>query len=514
MLRNSRLIAAMCLTGAVVIWGMLDTPGLASFAGEAVSKLFRSRGWFVMLTATTLLITCGVLAVGRTGSIRLGRDEDRPEFSTFSWLTMMFAAGMGVGLLFYGVAEPVRHFLFFRNFEIPQEAAAQAMVMTIFHWGLHAWAIYGLVGLVIAYFGFRLGTRQMLSAPIVHVFGHRPWARPLGWLVDVLTIYAIAIGLAGSFAMGVFQAQSGLVRLLGIEDPGLTLSLAIFAALCVAYFLPLMRELGAGMAKLSNAAILITVALMVFILLAGPTGFLAGSLVQATGDYLTDFFHRGMVTYAFWDGEVPKYFADWTLNYMAWWLAWAPFVGVFIARISRGRTIREFLGGVLLVPTGFSLCWFGVLGSFGFFQVYNKRYDLDIVTTDINGATFALLDTLPGSTILAAATMAAALLFIITSVVSAAYVLAMFSSGGDETPPTRMKLIWGVILGALGLVMIVTDSVEAVRSIIALSANPFVFIVLLLMVCLLKAIKHEPDTAHAVEPISESTKQTDREVSP
>ena len=191
---------------------------------------------------------------------------------------MMFAAGMGVGLLFYGVAEPMTHYNFMSEFMKPQQAAASALSLTVFHWGLHAWAIYGLVGLVIAYFGFRHNKPQLLSAPINAVFGKSWWAKPTGFVVDVLTIYAIAIGLAGSFAMGVFQAQSGIVRIFGIEDPGLPLSLIIFGVLCVAYLLPLMRDLGSGMAKLSNAAIIITVTLLLYVLLAGPTHFLMGTV--------------------------------------------------------------------------------------------------------------------------------------------------------------------------------------------------------------------------------------------
>ncbi len=495
MLRNPIFLTAMALTSLVMIWGAVDIAGLAAFADTTVRTLFQSRGWFVMLTVTIILVCCIVLAFGPAGKIRLGADDDLPEFSTFSWLSMMFAAGMGVGLLFYGVAEPMTHYNFMSEFMKPQQAAASALSLTVFHWGLHAWAIYGLVGLVIAYFGFRHNKPQLLSAPINAVFGKSWWAKPTGFVVDVLTIYAIAIGLAGSFAMGVFQAQSGIVRIFGIEDPGLPLSLIIFGVLCVAYLLPLMRDLGSGMAKLSNAAIIITVTLLLYVLLAGPTHFLMGTVVQTMGDYITGFFPQGFAVYTFWDDTVQRWFSSWTLNYMAWWLAWAPFVGVFIARISKGRTIREFLAGVLLAPTGFSLIWFSILGAMGFFQTYNGVYDPSIVQTNINGSTFALLETLPGATITSLLTLTSALLFIITSVVSAAYVLAMFSVGGDPNPPTKMKLTWGAILGALGLIMILTDSIEAVKAIIALSANPFVFIVLLLMVCLLKSLKTEAEKA-------------------
>ncbi len=491
MFRNSVFLAAMGLTAFVVVWGVVDPQGMAALADRIVFTIFKSRGWFVMLTATSLLAACVALAVSSRGRSRLGADGVSPEFSTFSWLTMMFAAGMGVGLLFYGVAEPVAHFEIISQHVPSSQAASLALFVTIFNWGLHAWAIYGLVGLVIAYFGFRLGRPQMLSTPIRAVFGETGWPKAVGWLVDVLAIYAIAIGLAGSVAMGVFQVKSGIVRLLGVEDPGLPLALGIFAVLCAAYFIPLMRELGEGMAKLSNLAICITVGLLLFIVLTGPTGFLMNSVVGTLGVYLDKLLVTSFATFSFWDEEVARWHSEWTLNYMAWWLAWAPFVGVFIARISKGRTIREFLTGVLLMPTGFSLAWFGILGGAAFYQSHHGAVDAASITRDIDAATFLLLDTLPLPLLTSIAAIAAAMLFIVTSVVSATYVLSMFSSKGDQTPRTNIKIIWGAILSALGLVMIITESISAVRSIIALSANPFVYIVLLLLVALFKALQQE-----------------------
>jgi glycine betaine transporter len=306
-----------------------------------------------------------------------------------------------------------------------------------------------------------------------------------------LSIYAIAIGLAGSVAMGVFQVQDGLATLLGIADPGLGLALVVFAVLCLAYLLPLTVDLSKGMATLSNTAIFLAVGLMVYVLLIGPTSFLMNGITEGIGEYFAAVIPHGFMTYTFHDEAVQRWFGGWTLNYMVWWLAWAPFVGVFIARISRGRTIREFLLGVLLVPTTFSIFWFGVFGGMGFYQGAAAQLDPTIVQTNINQVSFLLLENLPLSNLTITVTILAAFLFIVTSVVSAAFVLSMFSTGGNPDPSVRIKLIWGVILGVLGLVMILSDSIEAVRQIIALSASPFVFIVLFLMMCLLKALKKE-----------------------
>ena len=492
MFRNPLLLIALAITGAIAVWGILDTAGLAAFAAALVGLQFTSRGWFIMLAVSFLLITSLLLAVSRYGRIRLGRDDDRPEFSTLSWLTMLFAAGMGVGLLYWGTAEPLTHYLLIADYTDPRQAAGQALFVTNFHWGLHAWAIYALTGLVIAYFGFRLGCPSLVGAPIVKVFGSNRLTRGVAWLSNLLAIVAIAIGLGGSVAMGVFQVKAGIDALFGLRDTGLGLALGIFAVLCLAYVLPLTVDLGRGMALLSNTAMAVAGGLMVFILLAGPTHFLMGGIVQGAGEYFGGVLTHGFRTFTFLDDRVGDWFQSWTLTYMVWWLAWAPFVGVFIARISKGRTIREFLCGVILVPTVFSIFWFGIFGGVGFYGALEVETPiLDVVRDDVSGVTFFVLDRFPWPALTVAAVVAAAFLFLITSVVSAAFVLGMFSTGGDLNPSTRVKLTWGVILGALGLVMILSDSIDAVKSIIALGALPFVYIVLLLVVCLLKALKSE-----------------------
>jgi glycine betaine transporter len=492
MFKNKLLLIALAMTIGVSIWGMIDTKGLSDFAAEQVKFTLRSRGWFVMLTVSMLLITSLVLAFSRHGRIKLGHDDDKPEFSTMSWMTMMFAAGMGVGLLFYGAAEPISHYLFLaqQGLQTPK-VANDAQLITIFNWGLHAWAIYGITGLVIAYFGFRKDAPQLISGPIRFTFGDHPVALGTGWVVDLLAIYAIAIGLAGSLALGVFQVQDGVASLFNLNTTGMRLTLTIFVILCLSYIIPLTVDLSKGMAVLSNTALIIAVGLMIYLLIAGPTSFLMDGIVESIGDYFFEVIRAGFSTYTFFDETVKVWFESWSLNYMVWWLAWSPFVGVFIARISRGRTIREFILGVLLAPTIFSIFWFGVFGGLGFYQGAARQLDPSVVNDNINQTTFLLLQNMPLSWLTTVATTIAAFLFIVTSVVSAAYVLAMFSTGGSQNPSVKIKLIWGVILGALGLVMILSGSVGAIRNIIAMSAGPFVFVVLLLLLCLLKSLKHE-----------------------
>ena len=252
MFRNPLLLVALLLTGAIAVWGIVDTAGLADLAATLVGIQFTSRAWFIMLTVSFMLIVSICLALSRYGGIKLGRDDDEPEFPTLSWLTMLFAAGMGVGLLYWGTAEPLTHYLLIAEYRDPRESAGLALFITNFHWGLHAWSIYALTGLVIAYFGFRRGCPSLVSAPILKVFGANALTRSVGWLSDLLAIVAIAIGLGGSVAMGVFQVKEGIDALLGLEGTGLELALAIFVVLCLSYILPLMVDLGRGRLAVSN----------------------------------------------------------------------------------------------------------------------------------------------------------------------------------------------------------------------------------------------------------------------
>ena len=491
MLKNPLLATALLITSAIAVWGIVDTAGLTAVATRLVEIQFASRSWFIMGSVSFMVFIGLWLALSRHGRIRLGRDDERPEFSTTSWLSMLFAAGMGVGLLFWATAEPLTHFMIARDYMEPSAAASRGLLITNFHWGLHAWAIYGVTGLVIAYFAFRLNQPTLVSAPLLHVFGANRMTRSVGWLSDLLAIVAIAIGLGGSFAMGVFQVQSGVEALFGLDPLGLPLALGIFAALCVAYTPPLLVGLDRGMAILSKGAMGIAIGLMIFILLLGPTHFLMRGMLESFGDYLTGAIPRGFRTYTYMDEHVDGWFRSWTLTFMVWWIAWAPFVGVFIARISRGRTIREFILGVMLVPTVFSICWFGVFGGIGFYGVREGVPVLDVVTEDVGSTMFFVLEQFPAPTLTIGAVVAAAFLFIVTSVVSAAFVLGMFSTGGDLNPSRRVKLAWGVILGGLGLVMILSGGIDAVKSIVALGALPFIYVMLLLVVCLLKALKRE-----------------------
>jgi glycine betaine transporter len=485
------LVIALLISAGVALWGIIDPQGLGAGAAQIVAMQFKSRGWFIMLEASGLLLVAIFLITSKYGTIRLGPEGSKPEFSTPAWIAMLFAAGMGVGLLFYGAAEPLSHFTVLRQSMPDADAAQLSLFVTYLNWGFHAWAIYGVVGLVIAYFAFRRGGKLLLSTPIKDVYGVHRWTVGLGWVFDLLSIVAIAVGLAGSLAMGVFQIQTGLAGLLKISNPN-ALTMPIFAAMCVAFIIPLRRELGDGMAKLSNLAMILAISLMIYLLIFGPTSYIMNSIVSGAGRYGFNVLPAGFSTTEFFDKQLSDWFESWTLNYMIWWLAWSPFVGIFIARISRGRTIREFLLGVIVVPTLFSIFWFGVFGGISFSSVFGGDDTLlNVNNANLDATTFALLQQFWISPITQTATILAAFLFVVTSVVSAGFTLAMIGSGGDDNPSTGIRTIWGGVLGALGLAMIFVNDIGLVRSIIAVSAIAFVFIVPILVICLLRAIKQE-----------------------
>ncbi|QFT28956.1 Glycine betaine transporter OpuD [Labrenzia sp. THAF82] len=490
-MKNSRILLAtsISLCAFVGIWGVISPDSLLVFAESIVNQYFISRGWFVMLSVTIMLLFCLALTLTKFGDIRLGADTDRPEYSTPTWIAMLFAAGMGVGLLFWAVAEPLTHFYFVKDV-LPQPIAAeQALLAANFNWGIHAWAIYGTTALAIAYFSYRRGTPMMVSAPLKNLFPGEFWASALGWFSDFMAIAAIAIGVAGSVAMGVFQVADGATVLMGNDTATPLMIGTVFVLMIAAYIPPLLVDLGAGMARLSNIAMALAIGLVVYTIVLGPSEFLLNSIVSGIGSYVAVVIPRGLETFTFYGDEASKWFRDWTLTYMVWWIAWGPFVGVFVARISKGRTIREFVLGVLIGPTLFSTIWFGAFGGIGIYDALNGQGDLLALTqTNVERMTFALLDRLPFSTLTTLATVLAAFLFIVTSVVSAAFVLGTFSTGGNPNPSAKVRVIWGLLLGVLGAAMILSGSMAAVRTLIALGALPFVFITVILLACLIRAL--------------------------
>lgn len=482
----------------VALTGIIWPETFSGAVSELTSTFFETLDWFFMGSVTGFLVLAAWLAIGPYGSIKLGRPEDEPEFSTASWLAMLFAAGMGVGLLFWGVAEPMTHFASPPLGEpLSPEAARQSIVLTMLHWGFHAWAVYSVGALVLAYFHYRRGTTFLAGAPIRAAFSGR-WVGPVADLADLIAVLAVALGVAGSLAMGVFQLQTGLALVVGTPADATWFALLLLLVLFAAFMTSAATSLDKGIKILSNVNMSLAILLMVFVLLVGPTPFLLRCLITGLGDYLSALPSLSFRLYPHED--LREWVGSWTLTYFIWWIAWAPFVGIFIARISKGRTIRGFVTGVLLVPTAFSLIWFSVFGGMGIYEeTVGAGGIASVVKEDVTTALFALLDRLPAPALLMGTALMLLFIFVVTSVDSATFVLGMLTSRGVMDPPRSRKFAWGITLAALGAALTLSRNIAVVRAGAISFALPLTLILLLQAAALVRSLATDPGRARGGE---------------
>ncbi len=485
--------APACL--AVATLGVIAPSKLVGAATWITTTAFGSLDWFFMLATTTILVLSIYLAFSRFGGIRLSKNNEPPEFSTPSWLAMLFAAGMGTGIMFWGVAEPLTHFLGAPGSEPGTALAARrALVITGFHWGLHAWAIYSMAALSLAYFAFRHGASYMPSEPIRLTFCGW-WVPAASLAADSIAVLAVVFGVAGSLAMGIFQVKAGLAHMTGYGFESMTASMLILLALFVAYMASAATSLDKGIKWLSTINMTLAIALVGFVLFAGPTNHLLRNFVTSLGDYGVGVVRLSLRLFPYKDQQ--GWVEGWTLTYFIWWIAWAPFVGVFIARISRGRTVREFILGVLLVPTGFSLFWFAVFGGLGLFEELHGSGGLAVVVQgDFTQALFVLFERLPLTAVLSGVAVTLVFVFLVTSADSATFVLGMLSAKGNMNPPRSSKLIWGLALAFLATALIRANTIEAAKAVAILGAIPFTFILLIQIVGFLRALLTDERSQH------------------
>lgn len=489
---------------AVAVLGLVAPGAMTAGADAITGTAFRALDWFFMAAVSAMLVLALWLAFGRYGRVRLGGDDERPEFSTISWLAMLFAAGMGVGLLFWGVAEPVIHY---SSPPVGEggtpESARRAMVLTLFHWGLHAWAVYTVAALVLAYFGFRRGTPYLAGAPLRSAFRGR-WVEPVARAADLIAVLAVVFGVAGSIAMGALQLQTGIAAVTDLSADATWLAILILALLFVSYMTSAATSLDKGIKILSDINMGLAVLLVLFVLAAGPTASLLRAMLTAVGDYTADLVGMSLRLYPY--ADLGGWLHGWTLVYFIWWIAWAPFVGIFIARISRGRTIREFVTGVLLAPTALSVVWFGTFGGTALFEdMRGAGGVVELVREDVTVALFSMFERLPLSAALSGTALALVFIFLVTSVDSATYVLGMLTSRGALDPPVRRKLAWGITLAVLGAAMRFTGSIDVVRAVSIVGALPFTLILMLQIAALLRALRE--DRARSEAPATEPAEQ-------
>lgn len=478
----------LCVTVSLV--GIVWPETLASWLGTLNHQVLPHLDGFFLLSVSAFWILLLWIGLSRFGRIRLGSQEDRPTFSTPSWLAMLFAAGMGVGLMFWGAAEPLIHFSKPPYGSALDAAAAQrALVLACFHWGFHAWGVYGLVALALAYFGFRKGLPYLPSAAIRVMFGGR-WAKRFGSFADVTAIVAVVFGVAGSIGIAVLQINAGLTHVSSAAPKSVPLSIAVLVVVVLAYMLSASTRIEQGIKWLSNINMVLALFVLSFVLITGPTSDLLRTFVDTFAAYAARVTFMPAIVYA--KTQQEAWVHGWTVNLFNWWVAWAPFVGVFVARISKGRTIRQFVLGVLIAPTIFTVLWFSVLGGTAFHQEMQGAAEMSqLVHTDVTGTLFALLGQLPWSLLLSIVAIVLMFVFVVTSADSATFVLGMLSSEGSMNPPLFSRLAWGIGLAVLGSALVLSGSVDVVREVSVLGAGPFVVVMIVQAVALLKALRQE-----------------------
>jgi choline/glycine/proline betaine transport protein len=479
---SAGLILAFALFGAL-------TPELASrvFA-EAQALIVADFGWFYIAAVAGFLVFVLFLMFSRYGDVKLGPDDSEPDYSYLSWFAMLFSAGMGIGLIFFGVAEPIQHYA------LPPvgegrtiESARQAMVLTFFHWGLHAWAIYIVVGLALAYFAFRRGLPLTIRSALYPLIGDRIYG-PIGHAVDIFAVLGTMFGVATSLGLGVLQVNAGFSYLFGLPSNTLV-QLVLILAITGMATLSVVMGLDRGVKRLSELNIILAGLMLAFVLTAGSTVFLLQAFIQNVGTYLSEVVQRTFRLYAY---EPNPWLGNWTLFYWGWWIAWSPFVGMFIARISRGRTIRQFVSGVLLVPTLFTFLWMTVFGNTAIAIDLNGTASIaNTVANNLPVALFETLEQLPLTVIVSGVATLLIITFFVTSADSGALVIDMITSGAAENPPVWQRVFWAVCAGGVAAVLLAAGGLEALQTAAIASALPFAVVMVFICYGLLRALQTE-----------------------
>ncbi len=487
-------VPASVIIAALIVFAVLYS-GTAADAFVNLNTLVTDWvGWWYVLATTGFVAFALYCGISKVGTIRLGDDNERPEFSFGAWLAMLFSAGMGIGLVFYGVAEPLTHYVnppSSLGVEGSTDAAAnQAMALTIFHWGLHAWAIYVVVGLGMAYMTYRRGRPLSVRWLLEPLLGARRVEGFIGHAVDTVAVVGTLFGVATSLGFGITQIAAGLQYLgwITVNNWWTVVMIAVITAIATA---SVVSGVSRGLKWLSNINMALAAALAGFVLLLGPTLFLLEAWVQNLGGYLQSLPSLMLRTGPFTDGA---WLGSWTIFYWGWWISWAPFVGMFIARISRGRTIREFVAGVLLIPTVIGTLWFTVFGESAILRQRNEADMLVDGKVDTNTSLFHLLGTMPIATITSVLAIVVIIVFFVTSSDSGSLVIDVLSSGGDLDPPKVTRIYWAVLEGAAAAILLLVGgagSLTALQTASIATAAPFSLIMVAACVSMLRAFRYD-----------------------
>ncbi|WP_442598955.1 glycine betaine uptake BCCT transporter [Neobacillus sp. D3-1R] len=473
----------------LVLFGVFIPSTLETVTSNVQSVITNSFGWYYLILVTLFVIVCLYFLISPIGKIRLGKQDEKPEFSVGTWLAMLFSAGMGIGLVFWGTAEPISHYALSSptgGEEGTNQAIRDALRFTFFHWGIHAWAIYGIVALVIAYFNFRHDERGLISATLRPILGKRVDGAT-GKIIDILAVLATVIGVATTLGFGATQINGGLAYLFGLPV-NFMIQLIIIVVVTVLFMMSAWSGLGKGIKILSNANMGLAGLLFLLMFILGPTLTILNLFTNTIGTYL-----QNLPSMSFrispLNEEVRTWINGWTIFYWAWWIAWSPFVGIFIARVSKGRTIREFVFGVLIAPSVIGFLWFSTFGGSAIMLEHNGIAEISSLSTE--QSLFGVFEHYPMGTFLSIVAIILIGTFFITSADSGTYVLGMMTANGSHNPSNRIKLTWGIMLSVIAIVLLYSGGLQALQNTMIAAALPFSVIMALMTISLIKALRKE-----------------------
>lgn len=487
--KNTVFSISVLLTGAFIILGIFFTDGLASIVEQIFKGIIDYFGW-VYLSAALLFVGFSIyLIFSKYGHIRLGKNTDKPEFKTISWLAMLFGAGTGVGIVFWGVAEPVTHYVNPPSGEgYTEEAANLAMQFTFFHWGIHPWAIYTVIGLALAFFQFNKKLPASVSSAFYPLLKDKIYG-PIGKTIDILAVFATVFGIATSIGLGAMQISAGVTHFFDISN-SVTLQLIVLFSATILFLISISTGLKRGIQYLSNTVMVLSVLMLTLVLVMGSTSEIFRVLFNTVGIYMGNFVEMSLNLTPFGD---YSWTGGWTIYYWAWWIAWAPFVGMFIARISKGRTIREFVLGVLLVPSLGTFIWLSVLGGQALHIIHNLGNSelAERITANVDLSLFTFLDVLPASSLLNIVGFAVIIIYYITVADTSTYVLGMLSEEGNLNPSLKIKITWGVIQSLVAAVLLMAGGLQVFQTASIIAAFPFTIIMIIMCWSLFKGFNEE-----------------------
>ncbi|MCT8467156.1 BCCT family transporter [Chromohalobacter canadensis] len=487
--RQYVFIVSALIVAVLVAIGAAFPEGFGEAASTALSAVSHYFGWFYLFSVFGFVVFLLTLAFSKYGKIRLGPQDSSPSYSFFSWISMLLAAGFGVGLVFYGMAEPMTHFL-----EPPygdmeggtEEAARYAIQYSFFNWGIHQWAAFSVVGLIIAYYQFRKGQAGLVSNVLSTMTAKRPKLRKVGPALDVFAVVATVMGVATSIGLAVLQINGGLHEVFGVEE-GIKWQFIIMGAMFLCYMASTWSGLDKGIKRLSNLNMVLCFTLMFYVLFTGPTVAILETITLGIGDYLQNIVGMSLRIAPYSDNT---WASNWTIFYWAWVIAWSPFVGTFVARVSRGRTIKEYVFGVLFVPPLLACLWIGVFGGAALNMELTGDVGLASATADnITVALFQMFNLMPFSNVLSVVALFLIFIFLVTSADSATYIVSQMTDGGSLNPPLIKRIIWGVLIAAICLTLLVAGGLNGLQSAAVLAALPFTFILYGMIIVLIKELR-------------------------